>query len=541
MRRIIIAILVSASLSASSGVQAQESGTEAVAGLNPDSFLYFFDILAEEIWGSIGVFGNNAKAEYLVSRIRERESEAKMMARSRGVFSDEALNVLDRKSAYRRRSAELFLADSNYEKIHELQADGFLFDDEYYKLIDIEKGRVSENIDYFSGEIRKARDSRDNSKLSYSIGALEKAKKEFDDIRDRESKFVLTGEVAAQKFEDTMTGAEKAKLLFERLEWEGKNRRAASDAVWNNLLKQLDATKKAVDAGDENIDLLTRKLQDEALLVRGEIKFEIEDDKEAKDREIERVVAGEAKQPEVVAARAPNPVLKKIPSETISQYPLGLMGWNYMFQATAGEYFETEFDAMGGLAPYYFKLDTASGFPPIGLIISPNGLLSGTPKVSGTYTFKVCVVDTAGKSDCRSNTMYVKNDATQGAVVNPALEPVPLPNPNVEVKISISNKSCSVIQAYSDYTRYIKDVTGSASGPEGAKLKLTYTPLPISCGSWTATDVGSRGNSCARMAGDPETTNWSFRNPNAANTWTGDTLVVESGNKYESTGEIKCP
>ena len=88
MRRIIIAILVSASLSASSGVQAQESGTEAVAGLHPDSFLYFFDILAEEIWGSIGVFGNNAKAEYLVSRIRERESEAKMMARSmRGIVA----------------------------------------------------------------------------------------------------------------------------------------------------------------------------------------------------------------------------------------------------------------------------------------------------------------------------------------------------------------------------------------------------------------------------------------------------------------------
>jgi MBG domain-containing protein/List-Bact-rpt repeat protein/Regulator of Chromosome Condensation (RCC1) repeat protein/Big-like domain-containing protein len=61
----------------------------------------------------------------------------------------------------------------------------------------------------------------------------------------------------------------------------------------------------------------------------------------------------------------------------------------------------------GGTPPYYFSLETGSGFPPIGIIMDLNGNLSGTPSVAGTYNFGVCVVDLVGEQDCETATLIV--------------------------------------------------------------------------------------------------------------------------------------
>lgn len=50
----------------------------------------------------------------------------------------------------------------------------------------------------------------------------------------------------------------------------------------------------------------------------------------------------------------------------------------------------------GGHPPYSFSLGSGVGFPPMGLILNVNGLLSGTPKVAGTYKFEVSVKDLDG-------------------------------------------------------------------------------------------------------------------------------------------------
>ena len=60
-----------------------------------------------------------------------------------------------------------------------------------------------------------------------------------------------------------------------------------------------------------------------------------------------------------------------------------------------------------GAGPYYFKLGTAGGFPPIGLILSPDGVLSGTPTVEGTATFKVCAVGLGGDCQCATVTVTI--------------------------------------------------------------------------------------------------------------------------------------
>jgi hypothetical protein len=54
------------------------------------------------------------------------------------------------------------------------------------------------------------------------------------------------------------------------------------------------------------------------------------------------------------------------------------------------------------------------GFPPMGIILGLDGILSGTP-TGTTSTFKVCAVDTAGNSSCKPTSITVRSDC------NPAL------------------------------------------------------------------------------------------------------------------------
>jgi len=52
-------------------------------------------------------------------------------------------------------------------------------------------------------------------------------------------------------------------------------------------------------------------------------------------------------------------------------------------------------------------LGSGVGFPPFGLILDVNGLLSGTPTAAGTRTFEVCVKDLNGNQVCRTTSLTV--------------------------------------------------------------------------------------------------------------------------------------
>lgn len=52
-------------------------------------------------------------------------------------------------------------------------------------------------------------------------------------------------------------------------------------------------------------------------------------------------------------------------------------------------------------ATYTFYLGSGVGFPPQGLILGPNGILSGTP-TGKSSTFQACVKDVGGHSACRT-------------------------------------------------------------------------------------------------------------------------------------------
>lgn len=59
------------------------------------------------------------------------------------------------------------------------------------------------------------------------------------------------------------------------------------------------------------------------------------------------------------------------------------------------------FTANGGTPPYTFSLETGVGFPPIGVVLAPNGTLAGIPTAAGASQFSVCVRDAGGQSVCQ--------------------------------------------------------------------------------------------------------------------------------------------
>lgn len=61
----------------------------------------------------------------------------------------------------------------------------------------------------------------------------------------------------------------------------------------------------------------------------------------------------------------------------------------------------------GGQPPYHFVLNSGVGFPPMGLILNPDGTLTGTPSAAGTSTFSVCAVDQSGDQKCATEELTV--------------------------------------------------------------------------------------------------------------------------------------
>jgi hypothetical protein len=81
--------------------------------------------------------------------------------------------------------------------------------------------------------------------------------------------------------------------------------------------------------------------------------------------------------------------------------PAGQVGSAYNFQFTAS----------GGVGTMRFSLQSGT-FPPQGVSLNGNGVLSGTPVAPGTSTFGVCAADDTGRSVCRSITLVVNPGGT---------------------------------------------------------------------------------------------------------------------------------
>jgi hypothetical protein len=201
--------------------------------------------------------------------------------------------------------------------------------------------------------------------------------------------------------------------------------------------------------------------------------------------------------------------LQTIPSNTTSTTKPVILG-PASVQGTAGQSMAAvQYSAQYGLAPYHYQLETMGGFPPHGVVLSPSGLLSGTPAVSGTTLFKACVVDSAGFENCMDVTVTVNNPnepapqptATQtNTSATQTTPPTSLPSTGGGTGYSLTGSgSCGTCSWGGKCTM----ASGNASGPVGSVLYLEQDYV-LTCGSWTQTN-----SSCQRDAGQPESTSWS--------------------------------
>ena len=103
------------------------------------------------------------------------------------------------------------------------------------------------------------------------------------------------------------------------------------------------------------------------------------------------------------------------------ELPFAVVGTEYRYSFCQPE-LESASDICGseyssnpqfGTSPYHFQLDSGTGFAPMGVVLSPNGLLAGTPSSPGTNSFTVCAVDAAGTQSCKAVKMDVKKRSVE--------------------------------------------------------------------------------------------------------------------------------
>lgn len=159
--------------------------------------------------------------------------------------------------------------------------------------------------------------------------------------------------------------------------------------------------------------------------------------------------------------------------------------------------FDTTTDPIGGEPPYTFQLDTMGGFPPHGVILNLNGMLTGTPTVAGETEFKVCAFDQTKEKVCREKSLLILPSGTPPTTeppttLPPTTPPTTSPPQAEEVSATIDSATCADL---------IATLSGTASGPVGSVLYVSLDPV---CDSWS----GDIGTSCKRMEGDPAETQW---------------------------------
>jgi hypothetical protein len=187
----------------------------------------------------------------------------------------------------------------------------------------------------------------------------------------------------------------------------------------------------------------------------------------------------------------------------------------------------------GGTAPYHYQSDTlATGTPPHGMIVNPNGNLTGTPSVAGQYKFSVCATDSAGeKSPCEATSITVISASTGQ----------PTPTPTV---ILAASPSKIVSGSTSELVWTSKNATActAAGGWAGAKAisgKASVAPKSTTTVTLTCTGAGGSALATAVITVTPAPTP-----PTPAVTLTATATTIPSGStstlKWSSKNVTAC-
>jgi hypothetical protein len=146
----------------------------------------------------------------------------------------------------------------------------------------------------------------------------------------------------------------------------------------------------------------------------------------------------------------------------------------------------------GGTAPYHYQSGVLDdGTPPLGMIVNPNGDVTGTAAVAGVYDFTVCAVDATGEmSACEPTSLTVV-----AAPVVTATAPTPTPTPAPTVTISATPASTSAGGASTLNWSSTNATSCTASGGwTGTKATSgTASVSPTSSTTYTLSCAGTGG------------------------------------------------
>jgi hypothetical protein len=180
-------------------------------------------------------------------------------------------------------------------------------------------------------------------------------------------------------------------------------------------------------------------------------------------------------------------------------------------QASVGTSYQTHVVQTigGGVSPYHYQSGPLDdGAPPLGMIVNPNGELTGTATVPGVYDFTVCAVDAAGEiSTCEPTTITV---VAAPVSVTPIPTPAPLvPVPAAAVTLSASPASigagAGATLNWSSTNATTCTASGGWSGAEASSGSAVVNPTSSTTYTLTCSGTGGVGKAFVLVEVSPPT------------------------------------
>lgn len=186
----------------------------------------------------------------------------------------------------------------------------------------------------------------------------------------------------------------------------------------------------------------------------------------------------------------------------------------------------------GGTAPYRYKAGLLDdGAPPLGMIVNPNGNLTGTASVAGLYDFTVCAVDATGQtSSCEPTSLTVL----------PAPISLPPPGPAAPATVTLSaspaanHAGSSSVLKWSSTNATSCNASGGWSGTQPTNGSVSVAPtssttyilacagpggagkasvvITVTSAEPTVPTVALKASAASILSGSTATLNWSSKN-----------------------------
>jgi hypothetical protein len=183
-------------------------------------------------------------------------------------------------------------------------------------------------------------------------------------------------------------------------------------------------------------------------------------------------------------------------------------------QATVGTPYQTHVaqSTGGGVSPYHYQSGPLDdGTPPLGMILNPNGEVTGTATVPGVYDFSVCAVDATGEiSTCEPTSLTVVAAPVDVTPAPTPAEPTPVPpTPVAAVTLSASPASITAgagsTLTWSSTNATTCTASGGWSGAEATSGAATVKPTSSTTYTLTCSDAGGVGKASVLVTVTPAT------------------------------------